>query len=326
MKRRSFVMGVGAAAAWPLMARAQSATPRVAVLMATREADPEGQARLQPFLQELKRLGWIDGANLRLDIRWADGSPDRARELVREFVALAPDVIVTNGTTSALELKRATTSIPVVFVMVNEPVAQGLIASIARPGGNITGFTMVDFSLVGKCVEMLKAIAPETSRVGLMFNPKSYPYYDVYLKAFQAEAKSPVEMVRAAVGSPEDIDTAIAAMAAQPGGGIVIPPDPFTVAHRSIIRAGLERHRLPHIFALRQFVTEGGLMSYGPDTADIFRRSVAYVDRILKGAKPGELPAQAPIKFELAINLKTAKALGLTTPPTLLAIADEVIE
>lgn len=326
MKRRSFIAGLGAAAIWPLLARAQATTPRVAVLMGTREIDPEGQARLQAFLLELKRLGWIDGSNLRLDIRWVDGTMERTREIAREFVALVPDVIVANSTPAAMEMKRATSSIPVVFVMVNDPVAQGLIASIARPGGNITGFTMVDFSLFGKSVEMLKAVAPETRRAGLMFNPKTYPYYDVYLKAFQAEAKSSVEMLRAAVSSPEDIEAAIAAMAEQPGGGFVLPPDPFTVANRSLIRAGLERHRLPHIFAFRQFVAEGALMSYGPDTVDIFRRSATYVDRILKGAKPGELPAQAPTKFELVINLKTAKAFGLTVPPHLLATADEVIE
>ncbi len=328
MRRREFIalLGGATAAGLPLTARAQQAMRRVAVMMATRDTDPEGRARLNAFLQGFQQLGWTEGRNVRIDIRWADGSLERTREIAAEFVSLKPDVILANSTTGVAAMKRATASIPVVFVLVNEPVAQGFIASVARPGGNITGFTMVDFSLVGKSVEMLKTMAPAITRIGLMFNPETYPYYDVYLRAFQAEARLPVEVTRAAVRSPADIDAALAALAAQPGGGVALPPDPFTVANRTMIRTTLARHRLPHIVTFKNFVSEGALMSYGPDTADVFRRSADYVDRILKGANPAELPAQAPNRFELAINLKTAKALGLEVPPALLVAADEVVE
>ena len=327
MRRREFITLLGGAvASMPFAARAQPAMRRVAVVMATRDIDPEGRARLNAFLRAFQQLGWTDGRNVQIDIRWTGGSLDRTREITAEFVALKPDVILANSTPAAAAMKRATSSIPVVFVLVNEPVAQGFIASVARPGGNITGFTMVDFSLVGKLFEMLKTMAPVVTRAGMIFNPETYPYYDVYLRALQADARRPVEVTRAAVRSLADIETTIAALAAQPGGGLVVPPDPFTAANRATIRFALERHRLPHIFTFRQFVKEGALMSYGPDTADIFRRSADYVDRILKGANPAELPAQAPNKFELAINLRTAKALGLEVPSTLLAIADEVIE
>ena len=217
-------------------------------------------------------------------------------------------------------MKRETLSIPVVFVLVNEPVEQGFIASMARPGGNITGFTMVDFSLIGKLVELLKTIAPTIVRVGLMFNPDAYPYYDIYLRTLQAGAQRPVEVTRTAVRSRAEIDEAIATLAAQPGSGVAVLPDGgFTVSNGAAIRNALERHRLPYVVPWRPFVAEGALMSYGPDPIDIF-------DRILKGASPADLPAQAPTKFELAINIKTAKALGLTVPPGLLVAADEVIE
>jgi putative ABC transport system substrate-binding protein len=328
MRRREFLAGLGGAAvAWPIGARAQQPAMRqIAVLMATEDTDSEGRARLNAFLQGFRQLGWEDGRNVNIDIRWSGGSFERIRDIAAELVAARPNVIVANSTPSAHAMKRATSTIPVVFVLVNEPVAQGIIASVARPGGNMTGFTMVDFSLVGKLVEMLKTMAPAISRAGFMFNPDTYPYYDTYLRQLQAEARGPVEVTRVAVRTAADIDGAVAAFAAQPGGGITIPPDPFTVANRAAIRAALERHRLPHIVVFRQFIREGGLMSYGPDTTDIFRRAADYTDRILKGANPAELPAQAPNKFELVINLRTAKALGLEVPPTLLAIADEVIE
>ena len=327
MKRREFITLLGsAAAAYPLAARAQQLMRRVAILMATADTDPEGRARLNAFLEAFQHRGWTNASNVQIDIRWTGGDPEQARDIVADAVARKPDVIVANSTPVVAMLKAATTTIPVVFVLVNEPVAQGFIASVARPGGNITGFTMVDFSLVGKSVEMLKFMAPSLTRVGLMFNPDSYPYYDVYLQVFQSAAARPVEVVRAAVRSPAEIDAAVAALASEPGGGIAVPPDPFTVVNRATIRAAAERHRLPHIVTFRQFVKEGALMSYGPDTADIFRRSAEYVDRILKGANPAGLPAQAPDKFELAINVKTAQALGLTVPPALLVMADEVIE
>ena len=316
----------GAAAAWPLAGHAQQTMQHVAVIMITGETDPLGQGRLNAFLQSFQRLGWTEGRNVKIDIRWTGGSPERTREIVAEFVALKPDVILANGTPAVAALKRATSSIPVVFVTVNEPVAQGFIASMARPGGNITGFTLVEFSAVGKSVEMLKAMAPALTRVGLMFNPETYAFYDAYLERFQAEARWSMEMTRAAVRVPADIDAAVAVIAAQPGGGVAVLPDAFNATNQAPIRTALERHRLPHVVPWRQFVSRGGLMSYGPDLVDIFRRSADYVDRILKGANPAELPAQAPTKYELVINLKTSKALGLTVPPTLLALADEVIE
>jgi putative tryptophan/tyrosine transport system substrate-binding protein len=326
MRRREFITLLGGAAAWPLAARAQQSMRRVAVIMVTPETDPVGQGRLKAFLQGFEKRGWIDGRNARFDIRWAGGSAERMREIVAEIVALKPDVIVANGTPTVAALKRATSTIPVVFVGINEPVVQGFIASMARPGGNITGFTQVDFSVVGKSVEMLKAIAPALTRVGLMYNPETYGFYDAYLERFQAEARWSMELTRAAVRVPEDIDGAVADVAARPGGGMAVLSDTFNLINEVRIRAALERYRLPHIVPWRQFVAGGGLMSYGPDGDDIFRRSADYVDRILKGANPAELPAQAPTRYELVINLKTAKALGLDVPPSLLAIAADVIE
>ena len=326
MRRREFITLLGGAAAWPLAARAQQSMRRVAVIMVTPETDPVGQGRLKAFLQGFEKRGWIDGRNARFDIRWAGGSAVRMREIVAEIVALKPDVIVANGTPTVAALKRATSTIPVVFVGINEPVVQGFIASMARPGGNITGFTQVDFSVVGKSVEMLKAIAPALTRVGLMYNPETYGFYDAYLERFQAEARWSMELTRAAVLVPEDIDGAVADVAARPGGGMAVLSDTFNLINEVRIRAALEHYRLPHIVPWRQFVAGGGLMSYGPDGDDIFRRSADYVDRILKGANPAELPAQAPTRYELVINLKTAKALGLDVPPSLLAIADDVIE
>ena len=327
MRRREFVTLLGGAAvAWPLVARAQQSMRRVAVIMVTPETDPVGQSRLKAFLQGFEKLGWTDGRNARFDIRWAGGSAERMREIVAEILALKPDVIVANGTPTVAALKRTTSTIPVVFVGINEPVVQGFIASMARPGGNITGFTQVDFSVVGKSVEMLKAIAPALTRVGLMYNPETYGFYDAYLERFQAEARWSMELTRAAVRVPTDIDVAVADIASRPGGGLAVLSDTFNLINEATIHAALERYRLPHIVPWRQFVAGGGLMSYGPDGDDIFRRSADYVDRILKGANPAELPAQAPTRYELVINLNTAKALGLGVPPSLLAIADEVIE
>ena len=325
MRRREFITFVGGAAAWSLAAHAEQSMRRVAVVMVNPETDPLGQARLKAFLQGFEKLGWADGRNVRLDIRWANGSAARMHEIVTEIVAQNPDLIVANGTPTVAALKRATSTIPVVFVGVNEPVVQGFIASMAHPGGNITGFTQVDFSIVGKSVEMLKAIAPALARVGLMYNPETYGFYDTYLKRFQDEARWSMELKRAAVRVPADIDVAVADLATGPGGGLAVLSDTFNVINQATIRTALDRYRLPHIVPWRQFVASGGLMSYGPDVDDIFRQSADYVDRILKGAKPAELPAQAPTRYELAINLKTAKALGLDVPPSLLAIADEVI-
>jgi putative ABC transport system substrate-binding protein len=300
---------------------------RIAVLMASRETDPEEQARTRTLLQRLQQLGWVDGRNVRIDVRWAGGSAERIKEITAEFLALKPDVILSAGSPATGAIKRATTSIPVVFTLVNEPVTFGFVKSLAQPGGNITGFSLVDFTVVGKLVELLKTIAPALTRVGFMFNPVVYPLYDSYLKTYQAQPNRPVEVVRAAASSPAEIDAAIEKLAAKSGAGLAVLADGgFNLANRPTIHAAIERHRLPAISPWRNFVTEGSLMSYGPDTVDIFRRAADYIDRILKGAKPGDLPVQQPVKFDLAINTRTAKALGLDVPPTLLAIADAVIE
>jgi putative ABC transport system substrate-binding protein len=327
MRRREFIMVLGGAVAvWPRAAQAQQSIRRIGVIMVTPETDPLGRGRLNALLKGIEALGWIDGRNTQIDIRWAGGSADRISEIVTEFVALKPDVIVANGTPTVAALKRATSTIPVVFVAVNEPVAQGFVASMARPGGNITGFTQVDFSIVGKSVDMLKAMAPTLTHVSLMYNPQTYGFYDTYLAKFQAEARWAMELKRAAVRVPADIDTSVADIAARPGGGLVVMSDAFNLIHEVTIRGSLERHRVPHIAPWRQFVIAGGLMSYGPDTDDAFHRSADYVDRILRGANPADLPIQSPTKYGLVINVRTAKALGMTVPPTLLALADEVID
>ena len=326
MRRREFIGLLGGSLAWPLAARAQQTLRRVAVLNVRLETDPLGQSQLKAFRQGFEKLGWIDGRNVKIDVRWAGGSADRMREIVSEFVASKPDVIVASGTPAVAALKRATSTIPVVFVGIAEPVAHGFVTNMAHPGGNITGFSLVDFSIVGKSVDMLKAIAPALTRVGLMYNPETYGFYDRYLERFQREARWPMELIRVAVREPSDIEPAIAGVAARPGGGLVVLTDVFNSVNQAKIRVALDRHRLPHIVPWRQYVSAGGMMSYGPDLDDIFRLSADYVDRILKGANPGDLPAQAPTKYELVINLKVAKVLGLDVPRSLMAIADELIE
>ena len=328
MQRREFITLLGGAAVTqPLAARAQQPMRHIAVLMPIRGIDPEEQARVEALLRALQQLGWSDGHNMRIDLRSAGGSAERSSEIAAEFVALAPDVIISSGSVATAAIMRATSSIPMVFVAVNEPVAQGFVASLARPGSNTTGFTLIDFTVIGKSVELLKTMAPALTRIGLMFNPDTYPIYDSYLRAFQAELRRPVEVVRTAARSPVEIDIAIQTLAAMPGSGLAVLPDgSFTLTNRTTINTALERHRVPSIALLRQFVSDGALMSYGPDTIDIYRRAADYVDRILKGARPADLPVQQPIKFDLVINLKTAKALGLEVPPMLLALADEVIE
>jgi len=327
MRRREFIILLaGATAAWPLGARAQQSIRRVAIINVRLETDPLGQSQLKAFRQGFEKFGWEDGRNVKIDVRWAGGSAEQMREFVTELVALKPDVIVASGSPAVAALKRATSTPLVVFVGIAEPVAQGFITNMARPGGNITGFSLVDFPIVGKSVEMLKAVAPSLAHVGLMYNPETYGFYDAYLERFQREARWSMELTRVAVRVPADIDAAVAGVAARPGGGLVVLTDAFNSVNQARIRAALDRNPMPHIVPWRQCVAGGGLMSYGPDLDDIFRVSASYVDRILKGANPGELPAQAPTKIELVINQKTAKTLGLDVPRSLLAIADEVIE
>jgi len=325
-RRESIVLLGGAAAAWPLAARAQQPTRLIGVLMGVAEEDPEGQARIAAFRRGLAELGW-DGRNLRVEYRWAAGDMDRIRAYAAELVALSPAIIIGNGTPVLTALREATTSIPIIFVIVNDPVRQGFISNLPRPGGNITGFTFLEYSMVGKSLEMLKELAPAVSRVAVMFNPETTPLYTSFLRSLETvPIPIAVAVEPAPVHAPADIEAAAANLSANPGGGLLVPPDTFTVVHRELIMSLALKRRLPAMFSYRQFVKEGALIAYGPDTADIFRRSASYVDRILKGAHPGDLPAQAPTKFEMAINLRTARSLGLEVPPTLLALADEVIE
>jgi len=331
MGRRQFITLLGGAAAtWPLAARAQQAERmrRIGFILVVPENDPEARARITAFQQGLAALGWIEGRNIRIAYRFAaaEGAASIQTQ-VTELVNSAPDLIVANGTPVVAALKQATATIPIVFAILNDPVGQGFITSLARPGGNITGFTLIEFEMVGKWLEMLREMAPGVRRAALMFNPETGPFYTVFLRQFGAiPASIGTELAAAPVHNSADVEAAVAALAREPGGGLIVAADAFNAAHRGLIMTSVERHRLPAIYYLRQAVAEGGLMSYGPDTADIVRRSASYVDRILKGANPADLPVQQPIKFELAINLKAAKALGLTPPMTLIARADEVIE
>jgi putative ABC transport system substrate-binding protein len=330
LRRREFITVIGGAAAmWPLAAAAQKAERmrHLGMLMSASEDDPLMQARVVAFREALVELGWTEGRNLTIEWRWTGGDITRVREYANELVQLAPDVIVANGTPNVAALKQATNSIPIVFVVVNDPVAQGIIASMAHPGGNITGFSFLEYSMVGKSLEMLKQAAPAIGRVAIMFNPDTYPYYAIHLRSFETVARTlSLELTAAKVHSSEEIDEVVAKLGQQPRNALLVAPDPYLVVHRSAVVRAAGQYRVPATYSYRQHVQEGGLMSYGADTLDIFKRSASYIDRILKGTSPGDLPAQAPVKFEIAINLKTAKALGLDIPPNLLALADDVIE
>jgi putative ABC transport system substrate-binding protein len=330
MKRREFITLLGgAAAAWPLVGRAQPAerVRRIAVLMNNAQDDPEGQARAEAFRQGLQALGWIEGRNLRIDWYWTAGDIERTRSNVTELAGRPPDIIVANGRVTLSEAVQAIRSIPIIFVLVNDPVGQGFISSLARPGGDVTGFTFFEYSMFGKSLELLKKVAPAVTRLACIFNPDMSAYYDQFLPAFETDARQySVKLIIARVGTEAEINAAVAKLAAAPGGGLIVLPDAYTLVHRNLIVLSTAQYRIPAIYSYRQVVKEGGLMSYGPETSDIFRRSASYVDRILKGANPAELPAQAPAKFEFAINLKTATTLGLSVSPTVIALADEVIE
>ncbi|MFL6796635.1 MAG: ABC transporter substrate-binding protein [Xanthobacteraceae bacterium] len=328
IQRRAFVTLLGGvAASWPLSVRAQQPLRRVGVLVPTRDTDSEYQRRLEALKEALQKYGWTDGRNISIDVRWAGPGAGQIQQAASGLVSLAPTVVIASGSVATAAMKRATTSIPVVFVMVNEPVAQGFVASLAQPGSNITGFTNTDFSVMGKWVELLKTMDPAVSRIGLMYNSDTYPIYNSYVGELQGNPQRPADVVRAAVRSHWDIEPVIDALAAQPGSGLVVLPDGgFTITNRAIIQAAVDRCRLPSITPYRQFALDGALMSYGPDDIDIFRRAADYVDRLLKDGEPADLPVQQPVKFQLVINQKTAMALNLRTPPTLLALADEVIE
>ena len=329
MRRREFISLLGSTAAWPLAAHAQQAagTRRVGVLMNLSEKDLEAQRLVTAFREGLAQLGWIDGGNLRMDYRWASGDVGRIRTLAKELVELSPDIIVGYATPSVVALQQETRSIPIVFLSVTDPVGQGLVASLAHPGGNITGFAVFELSLGTKWMGALKQIAPSLKRVTTIFNPKTAPYYSLYLDAIEKAASSfAVEPIVVEVHDDADIERAISTLAREPDSGLIAMPDSFNMVHRRTIIALVDRYRLPAMYYFPFFARDGGLISYGPDEADMFRQAAGYVDRILKGAKASDLPVQQPTNFLLVINLKTAKALGLHVPPTMLAIADEVIE
>jgi putative ABC transport system substrate-binding protein len=330
MKRRAFIVLLGAAAAsWPFSARAQQPgrVRRLGVLMSTNENDPVAQMRVAALREGLAELGWREGNNLAIEWRWSGGDIARTRAYAAELAQLAPDVLLSNGTPATAALKQATTTIPIVFAVVNDPVAQGIIASMAHPGGNITGFSFLEYSMVGKSMEILKQIAPMISRVAVMFNPDTYPYYEVHLKSFEGVARQlSLELMAAPARSATEVDDVIAKLGQRPGSALLVTPDPFMLVHRELAIQAAAKYRVPATYSYRQNVMEGGLTSYGADATDIFHRSASYIDRILKGTAPADLPAQAPVKFEIAVNLKTAKALGLDIPADLISLADEVVE
>ena len=329
MRRREFLGVLGGAAVWPVTVRAQQVerVRRIGVLMGSAENEPEGQSRISAFQQGLQELGWTKGRNIQIEYRWAGDGVGRIQSYTAEMVGLAPDVIVANGTPFVDAVHKATRSIPVVFVLSNDPVGLGHIASMSNPGGNITGFTFMELSLIGKWMDMLKQVAPRLIRSALLFNPNTTPFYLPYLRAGEAAPHSlPLRLIGAQIREAKDLENWIGAFAREDGGSLISPAGPFNIVNGRSIAQLAERFRLPAISMYRQFAVDGGLMGYGADSAEIFRRSAGYVDRILKGASPADLPAQAPTKYNFVINLKTAKTLGLTVPPTLLALADEVIE
>jgi putative tryptophan/tyrosine transport system substrate-binding protein len=330
MLRRDFIAGIGSAAAWLVPARAQQGerVRRIGVLGVYGENDPEGMAAQSQFTQGLAELGWTDDRNLRIDIRWAGDSIDRVRKYAKELVDLQPDVIFASGSPATAALQRETRTIPIVFVSVTDPVGTGFVASLARPGGNITGFINLEASMGGKWLGLLTEIAPSVKRGAIMFNPATAPSRGSYfLPSFEAAARSlKVESITASVHSDAEIETVMTLLGREPGGGLVMMPDAFVLVHRSRIISLAARNNIPAVYYGSLFARDGGLLSYGNDNRDLYRRTATYVDRILRGAKPADLPVQLPVKFEMTVNLKTAKALGLTLPQSILLRADEVIE
>ena len=328
MRRRDFITVVGSAAVWPLAARAQQTERmrRIGVLMFYEEDDPRSMLRVGAFLEVLQRLNWIKGDNVQIDIRWGAADMARSRSYVAELLALAPDIIVSQGSPATAALQEATRTLPIVFVNVTDPVGAGYVASLARPGGNATGFSYVEYGMSGKRLELLKEIAPRVTRAAVLRDP-SLALGTGQLGAIQSVAPSlRIEITPIDVRDAGEIERTITDFARAPNGGLIVPASAGAFNHRKLIITLAAQHKLPTVYFQSNFVEDGGLISYGPETVDGFRKAALYVDRILKGERPADLPVQAPTKYELAINLKTAKALDLPVPSSLIGRADEVIE
>jgi putative ABC transport system substrate-binding protein len=328
MRRREFIAGLGSAGAWPVVARAQQGdrVRRVGVLRAGDEKDPEQKRLNSAFTQAFADLGWTDGRNVRIDLRWAAGDSNRMRALAQELVGLQLDIILTGGNEATAAVQRETRTIPIVFTNVTDPVASGIVPRLDRPSGNTTGFGSLEASLGGKWLELLSGIAPGLKRAAIMFNP-DLPPLSAFMPSLEMAARPlKVEPISAPVHSDVDIETAIIALGREPGGGLVVIGDAFTATHRAPIISAAARNNVPAVYSNSRYARGGGLLSYGVDQVDTWRRAASYTDRILRGTKPAELPVQLPTKFELVVNLKTAKALGLTVPQSILLSADEVIE
>ena len=329
LRRRQVITLLGGAAVWPLAARAQQPARkrRIGVVMAFSERDPEAKARVKAFEQGLQDLGWVKEQNLLIEYRWIGTDIAQIQSHATELVRSAPELIIGNSTPVLAALRQETRTIPLVFVQVIDPVTRGFVATLARPGGNTTGFTNFEFPMGSKWVEILKEIAPAIASVAAIYNPKSAPYGEEFFRRIKLAASSlTIDAIDAPVQQPADLRRTIAEVATKLSGGLIIIPDAFTTVYRDLIVELAAQHGLPAIYPFRYFAASGGLVSYGVDSLDIFRRSASYVDRILKGESPSELPVQAPTKFELVINLKTAKSLTVAVPDRLLALADEVIE
>ena len=330
MRRREFIglLG-GATTAWPLAVQAQQGEQirRVGILSQYREGDAEGQTSIAALQRGLEDLGWREGHNIRFDIRWAAGDPNKARAFAKEMIGMAPDpdVIVPSSNLVTTIVQQETRTIPIVFILVGDPVGSGYVASMARPSGNVTGFAVVENEIAGKWVEILHEIAPQVSRVGFIFHPETSANVGL-LHAAEPAARSGVKVIPLGVHDSSEIQRVITTFATEPGGGLIAAPHAITFANRDLIVELAARFRLPAVYAFRNFVTSGGLVSYGTNPIELWRQGASYVDRVLKGAKPADLPALFPTKYELVVNIKTAKALGLDVPQNLLARADEVIE
>jgi putative ABC transport system substrate-binding protein len=328
MRRRDFIAGLGGAAVWPLAARGQRAerVRRIGVLIGGDENNPVRKAYVSALTQALADLGWTDGRNLRMDLRWGRSDINRIRALAQELVGLQPDIILTGGDASTAAVQRETRTIPIVFANLSDPVATGIVARLDRPGGNVTGFATEEATLGAKWLELLSEVAAGLKRAAIMFNP-DLPPVSAYMPSLEMAARSlKIVLITAPVHSDLEIETAIIGLGREPGGGLLVLGDGFTLTHRAPIISAAARNNVLAVYGISEFARDGGLLSYGVDEIDSFRRAATYVDRILRGAKPAELPVQLPTKFEMVLNLQTARALGLQVPPQLLAIADEVIE